>query len=298
MPLGKAKVGIMTNALHYGTGVFEGIRGNWNAAHKNVYLFRLKEHYERMLKGCKILKIELPYTVDDLNKITTEMAHKCGFKEDIYVRSLAYKSEETIGIQLHNIGADFFVYAIPWKNAKQKKMSKEEVRKVADKCMVSSWRFPKEIARAKFSGLYITNALAKTDAMENGFDEAIMLNAEGYVAEGSGANLFLVMDGKLVTPASYDGCLIGITRATVIQLAKEELGIETIERHVDRVELYKADECFQTGTAANIAPISEIDRRKVGDGEVGKITKQLQELYYDVIKCNVPKYSTWCTPVY
>jgi len=289
MPLGEAKLGVMTHALHYGTAAFEGIRGNWNAAHKQVYLFRLKEHYERILRGCKILKIDLPYTVEDLNKITVDMARKCDFKEDIYIRPLAYKSEETTGVRLHKLECDFLVYAFPWGRY----IDTDKAR-----CTVSSWRFPKEVARAKLTGLYLTNALAKTDAIENGFDEAIMLNADGYVAEGSGENLFLVIDGKLVTPAGYDGCLIGITRATIMQLAKDELGIETIERHVDRIELYSADECFLTGTAAHLTPVAEIDRRKVGDGEVGRITKQLQKLYFDVIQGNVPKYRGWCTPIY
>jgi branched-chain amino acid aminotransferase len=288
MPLGEAKIGVMTHALHYGTGVFEGIRGNWNPAHKQIYLFRLKEHYERLLRGCKILKIDLPYSVDDLIKITVDVARKCGFKEDIYIRPLAYKSEETTGVRLHNLEADFLVYAFPWGRY---------IDADTARVTVSSWRFPKEIARAKLTGLYITNALAKTDAIANGFDEAIMLNADGYVAEGSGENLFLVADGKLVTPASYDGCLIGITRDTIMKLAKEEMGIETVERHVDRIELYSAEECFLTGTAAHLTPVSEVDRMKVGSGGVGKVTKQLQKLYFDAILGNLPKYKGWCTPV-
>ncbi|MBN1366407.1 MAG: branched-chain amino acid transaminase [Dehalococcoidales bacterium] len=289
IPLEQAKVGVMTHALHYGTGAFEGIRGNWNTAKKQIYLFRLKEHYERLLLGCKILRIELPYTADDLIKITVDVVRKCNFKEDIYVRPLAYKSEETTGVRLHNLEGDFLVYAFPWG-----KYIDVDKAKVA----VSSWRFPKEIPRAKLTGLYITNALAKTEAIENGFDEAIMLNAEGYVAEGSGENIFLVMDGKLVTPGSFDGPLMGITRNTVITLAKNELGIETVERHIDRVELFKAEECFLTGTAAHLTPVSEIDRFKVGNGEIGPVTGKLQKLYSDVILGKKAAYKDWCTPVY
>jgi branched-chain amino acid aminotransferase len=154
------------------------------------------------------------------------------------------------------------------------------------------------VPRAKLTGLYITNAFAKTEAVENGSDEAIMLTAEGYVAEGSGENIFLVLDGKLVTPASYDGILLGITRDTVIKLAQQELGIETIERHVGRVELYTAEECFLTGTAAHITPVSEIDYRPIANGKVGAITKKLQKLYFEIIRGNNPKYLDWCTPVY
>ena len=289
MPLEEASMGLMINSIHYGTAVFEGIRGNWNANKKQLFLFRLEEHYERLLKGCQILKIDLPYTVEDLVRITVDVVKQCGFEEDVYIRPMAYKSTEGLGVRLHNLEADFFVFAFPWGRY----IDVDKAR-----CGVSSWRFPKEIARAKLSGLYITNALAKTEAIENGFDEGIMLNADGYIAEGTGENLFLFVDGKLVTPATYDGCLIGITRGTVIKLAKDELGIDTVERHIDRIELYSAAECFLTGTAAHIIPVVEIDRRKIGDGEIGKVTRQLQKLYLNAIQGELPAYSEWCKPVY
>jgi len=289
VPLSEAKLGVMANFIHYGTAAFEGIRGNWNNEQKQLYLFRLKEHYERLFLGCRILKIELPHTIDELCQITVELVRKCQFEEDLYVRPVAYKSSEAIGVRLHGLEADFFVFAFPWGPY----LDIDKAR-----CGLSSWRCPKEIPRAKLTGLYINNALAKTEAIDNGFDEAIMLSAEGYVSEGSGENLFLVKDGKLITPGSYDGILMGITRATVMELARNELGIETVERHVDRFELYNAEECFLTGTAANITPVAEIDRRKIGDGEIGQITRKLQQIYSDVIRGNNPKYLEWCTPVY
>jgi branched-chain amino acid aminotransferase len=289
VPLSEAKIGITTHCLHYGIAVFEGIRGNWSSERQQLYLFRLKEHYERMRQGCKVLQIDLPYTVDELCQITVELAVKCNFKEDMYVRPLAYKSSEALGVRLHDLDCDFLVFAIPWGRYL-------DVDKA--KCGVSSWRCAKEIPRAKLTGLYINNALAKTEAVKNGFDEAIMLASDGYVAEGSGENLFLVIDGKLVTPASYNSILMGITRDTVIKLAKSELGIETIERSIERSELYSADECFFTGTAAHITAVAEIDHRQIGDGEVGEITTKLQQLYTDVIRGNNPKYLEWCTPVY
>jgi len=289
VPLSEAKIGIMTNSLHYGTAVFEGIRGNWNSEQKQLYLFRLKEHYERLQNGCRVLKIDLPYTVEQLCQITVEMAQRCGFEEDIYVRPLAYNSTETPGVRLHNLDCDFLVFAIPWGRY----LDVDKAR-----CGVSSWRCPKEVPRAKLAGLYLNNALAKTEAIENGFDEAIMLTSDGYVADGSGENIFLVTGGKLVTPASYNSILMGITRATTIKLAKEELGIETVERSIERCELYNADECFFTGTAAHITPIAELDRRKIGSGEIGEITSKLQELYSEVIRGNNPKYLDWCTAVY
>jgi len=289
VPLAEAKLGIMTNFFHYGTGVFEGIRGNWNEKKGEMYIFCLKEHYTRLQQGCQVLNINLPQTTDELCQITVEMVKKCGYKEDLYIRPLAYKSSESLGVRLHDLEADFLVFASPWGRY----LDVDKAR-----CRVSSWRFPSEVPRAKLTGLYITNALAKTEAMEGGFDEAIMLTPDGFVAEGSGENIFLVIDGELVTPASYDGVLVGITRNVVIKLAEAELGIKTIERHVNRVELYSASECFLTGTAAHLTPVAEIDRRKIGDGEIGKITKKLQKLYFEVIRGDNPKYLDWCTPVY
>ena len=288
VPLSEANLGVMTSFFHYGTGVFEGIRGNWNSEKQQTYIFCLKEHYERLHQGCQVLKIDLPYNVDELCQITVELVQKCGFQEDIYIRPLAYKSSEALFVRLHDLECDFLVFAFPWGSYLPEKV----------RCCVSSWRFPNEIPRAKLTGLYVTNALAKTEAIENGYDEAIMLNSDGYVVEGSGENIFLVINGELVTPGSYDGILMGITRNKVIKLAEDELGIKTIERHVDRVELYSASECFLTGTAAHITPVAEIDHRKIGNGEIGEITRKLQKIYSDVILGNNPKYLNWCTPAY
>ena len=289
IPFSEARIGVMTNSFHYGTGAFEGIRGNWNSEQQQVYLFRLKEHYERMHDGCRVLRIDLPYSIDDMCQITVELVEKCGFREDIYVRPVAYKSSEALGVRLHGLDDDFMVFAFPWGPY----LDVETAR-----CAVSSWRRPREMPQAKLTGLYLNSALAKTEAIENGFDEAIMLTPDGYVSEGSGENIFLVKDGRLITPATYDYILVGITRDAVIKLARNELGIETVERHVERCELYTADECFFTGTAANITPVGEIDRRKIGNGGVGEITKRLQQLYSDVMLCKNPRYLDWCTPVY
>jgi len=289
VPLAEAKIEVMTHALHYGTAIFEGIRGNWNSEHQQIYLFRLKKHYERMQNGCQVLRINLPYTIDELCQITIELVARCGFQEAIYIRPLAYKSSQALGVRLHDLDCDFLVFAIPWGRY----LDVDKAR-----CSVSSWRRPEETPRAKISGLYINNALAKTEANENGFDEAIILTSDGYVSEGSSENIFLVIDDKLVTPASYDNFLMGVTRDTVIKLAQNELGIETIERHIGRSELYNAEECFLTGTAAHITPVAEIDRRKIGNGEIGEVTSRLQKIYAEIIRGNNPKYLEWCTPVY
>ncbi|MBA7634820.1 Branched-chain-amino-acid aminotransferase [subsurface metagenome] len=292
VPLSEAKIGVMTHSLHYGTAIFEGIRGNWNSQQRQTYLFRLKEHYQRLHNGCRVLKINLPYSIDELSQITIELVKRCGFEEDLYVRPLAYKSSESLGVRLHDVEDDFLAFVIPWGPY----LDVDKAR-----CSISSWRRPDDNVippQVKIAGLYINNALAKTEAIENGFDEAIMLTPDGYVSEGTGENIFLVINGKLVTPASYNNILMGITRDTVIKLAQNELGIETIERPVDRSELYTAEECFLTGTAAHITPVAEIDRRNVGNGEIGGITSKLQKIYSEVIRGNNPKYLNWCTPVY
>jgi len=293
VPLSEAKVGIMTHALNYGTGCFEGIRGNWNSKEGQIYLFRLREHYERLHKSCRILKINLAFDIDKLCQITVDLVKKNGYREDIYVRPLAYKSSQMVGVRLHNLDDDFFIFVTPFGPYL-------DAEKGA-KCGVSSWRRVDDTMippRGKVTGIYVNSALVKTEAHENGYDEGIMLSQDGHVSEGSGENIFIIVDGKLVTPASCDNILKGITRDTVIKLAKNELGIDTLERSIDRSELYVADECFMTGTAANVTPVVEVDRRPVGDGKVGPITRRLLNLYSDVIRGKNRKYKEWCTPAY
>jgi branched-chain amino acid aminotransferase len=292
LPLADAKMSPMTNFMHYGTGVFEGIRGNWNEEKQQIYIFRMREHYERLENGCKVLKIKIPYSVEDMCKITVELVARSGIKENLYIRPLAYKSSESLGVRLHNLEDDFLAFVIPWGPYLD-----------TDVCRVgvSSWRRPGSnyaAPQAKITGGYYNGAFAKTEAHDNGFDEAIMLNDSGHVAEGSGENIFLVGDKSLVTPGIYENALIGITRNTVIELAQKELGIATVERPVDRTELYTAKELFFTGTATHIAAIGEVDHRTVGDGHMGPLTMKLQELYFDIINGRNPKYLHWCTPVY
>ena len=292
VPLAEANIGIMTHSFHYGTALFEGIRGNWNQEQGQLYLFRLKEHYERLLDGCRLLQTELPYTVDELCRITAEMAEMIGFRADIYVRPLAYKGSQSLGLRLRGLEAEFLVFAIPWGPY----LDMDSAR-----CLVSSWRRPAANMippNAKITGLYVNNSLAKSEAVGKGYDEAIMLSPDGHVSEGTGENIFLMIDGRLVTPAKDSSILLGITRSTVMELAKNELGIDTEERAVDRDELYSAQECFFSGTAVHITPIAEIDGRPIADGEVGEITGKLQKLYFDVIRGNNPRYIGWCTPVY
>jgi len=290
VPLAEAKIGIMTHAFLYGTATFEGIRGNWNEDVGQIYIFRPQDHFRRLHKSCRILGLDLPYSVEELTDLTVKLVEMCGYTEDVYIRPIAYKSSEVIGVRMHNLEDDFLEFVYPFGPYL-------DIEK-GIRCMTSSWRRVEDVgipARAKVNGLYVNSALAKTEAQENGYDEAIMLDMDGHVSEGSGENIFIVVDGRLCTPPSSDNILLGITRDTVIRLAADELGIETVERSIDRSELYVADECFMTGTAAHVSAVVEVDRRPVGDGRVGSITAQLQKLYFDVVRGKNSKYMGWCT---
>ena len=292
VPLAEAKIGIMTHAFLYGTATFEGIRGNWNEDVGQIYIFRPQDHFRRLHKSCRILGLDLPYSVEELTDLTVKLVEMCGYTEDVYIRPIAYKSSEVIGVRMHNLEDDFLEFVYPFGPYL-------DIEK-GIRCMTSSWRRVEDVgipARAKVNGLYVNSALAKTEAQENGYDEAIMLDMDGHVSEGSGENIFIVVDGRLCTPPSSDNILLGITRDTVIRLAADELGIETVERSIDRSELYVSDECFMTGTAAHVSAVVEVDRRPVGDGRVGSITAQLQKLYFDVVRGKNSKYADWCTAV-
>ena len=293
MPLSEAKVGVMNHALNYGTGCFEGIRGYWNERDEQLYIFKLREHFERMQKSCRILRIDLPYSVDDMCEATLEVIARSGFREDVYIRPLAYKSSEIIGVRLHGLQDAFTVFVTPF--------GKYIEQTEGARCCVSSWRRIDDNAipaRAKVTGSYINAALMKTEAQENGFDEAISLTQDGHVCEGSAENIFLLAENRLLTPGRTDNILVGITRAVIMQLAREELGIETIERAIDRTELYVCDEIFLAGTGVEITPVVEVDRRPVGNGKIGPVATRIVELYQNVVHGNVPAYKEWLTPVY
>jgi branched-chain amino acid aminotransferase len=292
LPRAEAKIGIMTHAFNYGTGVFEGIRGNWNADDETVYLFRVEEHLRRLTMSAKICRISISESIDEMFAAVRSVVEMSGYREDQYIRPLAYKSSELLGVRVHDLEDDLLVFVAPFGNYL-------DVDK-GIRCQTSSWRRVDDTsipARAKVTGIYMNSALAKTEAHDNGFDEAILLNADGHVAEGSGENIFLVREGKLVTPSRSDNILEGITLATVMELARNELGLEIIERTIDRSELYIAEEVFMTGTAAHVTAVNEVDHRPVGRGTTGPITKQLQDIYFQAIRGRLPKYAHWCTPV-
>ena len=293
VPVSEAKVSVMTHALHYGTAVFEGVRGNWNEEQGKMMVFRLREHYERMLRGCRIMMIDIPYSVDDLCGITADLLQSCGYTEDTYIRPIAFKSEALVAnLRLYQLSSDFSLMIVPFGAYIE--------TEGATRCCTSSWRRPDDTMMptgVKLAGLYTTSILAKTEASIRGYDEAILLNHDGTVSEGSGENLFLIQDGRISTPSETDNCLLGITRDSVITLAREELGAEVVERRVHRSELYLADEIFLTGTAAHVTPVGHLDDRAIGDGTVGPVTESLQDLYATAIKGNNPKYMHWCSAV-
>jgi branched-chain amino acid aminotransferase len=292
VPLAEAKIGVMTHAFNYGTACFEGIRGNWNEAHEQLYLFRVREHFRRLRDSAKILHMQLPYTEEELTEITLELCRRGNWREDVYIRPMVYKSGEVVGVRLHNVEDDLLIFVTT--------LGAYLDFDAGVHCGTSSWRRVDDLgipARAKVTGIYVNSALAKTEANMNGFDEAIMLTHDGHVSEGSGENIFMIRDNTLITPPSSDNILLGITRSTVMTLAQEEWNLPIIERPIDRSELYVADEVFMTGTAAHVSPIIKIDHRPIGDGQVGPITKQIQHLYFEAAKGNVERYARWVTPV-
>ncbi len=288
-----AKVGLMTHALQYGTGVFEGIRGYWSPEHEQLFVLKLREHYRRMQNSVKVLKLKIPMNLDQLCETSVELVRRNNFRQDIYIRPFAFKSSEEIGVRLHNLKDSFAIYVTPFGNYVE-----------VDggiRCMVSSWRRIDDNAapaRAKITGIYVNSALAKTEAMENGFDEAIMLTHDGHVCEGSAENIFLLRDGKVFTPPTNDNILEGLTRLAMIELLRKELDMEVVERSIDRSELYVADEIFLCGTGAQISPVIDVDHRPIGDGQVGPVVGQLQKLYFDIVRGRSNKYRSWLTPVY
>ena len=293
VPYSEAKVGVLTHAFNYGTAAFAGIRAYWNEEEQQLFIFRPFDHYRRFLNSAKILRMELKQTPESLTQITLELLRKDGYQCDIYIRPLGYKADEVIGVKLHGLRDELSIVAIPFE-----RYLKNDTDAHAT---ISSWRRVDDNvipARGKIAGAYANSALAKTDAVQAGFDEALVLTQDGHLSEGSAMNVFMVRDGLLVTPSATDNILEGITRRSVIELAQKELGMTTIERTIDRTEVYICEELFITGTAAQITAVTKVDHRPVGTGKMGPVTTKLRELFQDVIRGKNPKYRSWNTPVY
>ena len=292
VPMNEAKISITTHALQYGTACFEGMRGYWNEGHKKLYILKLRAHYERMANSCNTLMMRPKESIDDLCEITTELARKHGYRSDIYIRPLAYKASRTIKLTLSPLEDAVAIYLFPMGNY-------VDIAAGLNVC-TSSWRRANSNAmpvRAKVTGAYVNSCLAVDDATAAGFDEAIMLTDDGTVSEGSSCNLFIIRNGKFITPAVSEDILEGITRNALIGMIEQEFGMEVEQRRIDRTELYASDEIFLCGTGVQVSPVASVDRRRVGTGQPGPLTMKLQQAYLAACRGENPKYSDWLTPV-
>jgi branched-chain amino acid aminotransferase len=297
VPYSEAKVGVMTHGLNYGTGAFGGIRGYWNEDEEQLFVFRPYDHFRRFLQSAKLMWMDLGYTEEELTNILLELVRTEGYKQDCYIRPLVYMSDEIIGVRLNDLTPELTIFAVPFGRYVQN----EEGAHVT----ISAWRRVDDNAipaRGKITGAYINSAFIKTDALLNGFDEAVVLTRDGHVSEGSAENFFMLRDGVVYTPPVKDNILEGITRRTVMTLVRDELGVDVVERSIDRTELYIADEMWFTGTGVQIAAITRIDHRPVGNGaqtgKMGPLVSELRELFFNIMRGKVAKYRHWNQPVY
>jgi branched-chain amino acid aminotransferase len=292
LPYGEAKVGLLTHALNYGTGCFAGVRAFWNADEEELFIFRARDHFQRFLESARLLSMDLPFSADDLGESLVALLRAEGYREDCYIRPLAFLSDETIGVRLDGLTPAVSMVAFPFG----KYLDRDEGAHLT----VSSWRRIDDAVippRGKVTGGYINSALAKNDAQKAGFDDAILLDARGKISEATVSNVFLVRRGQVLTPQVTDGVLEGITRRTVMELARRELGIEVVERSIDRTELLLADEAFLAGTGIGIVPITRVDHRPIGEGKIGEITGSVRRLYFDAARGRLAAYRSWCRPV-
>jgi len=293
VPYAEAKVGVLTHALNYGTAVFGGLRAYWNADEQQLFVFRPSEHYRRFLNSAKLLRMAFEHTPESLTEITLALLRADGYRRNIYIRPLAYKSDEGIGVKLHNVSEDLAIVAVPF----DRYIANDTNAHVT----ISSWRRIDDNAipaRGKISGAYASSALIKSDAALAGFDDALVLTQEGHISEGSAMNVFMVRDGVLITPPITENILEGITRRSIIELAEGELGLRVVERPIDRTEIYLCDELFLTGTAAQVTAVTRVDYRPVGGGVMGPLTAQLRELFGKVVEGRLPRYRHWNVGVY
>lgn len=293
VPMAKAQVSVMTHAFNYGTGVFGGLRGYWNADEAQLFIFRALDHFERFIQSANLLRIQVPYSAEELIDILTALLRKENFRENCYIRPIAYKSTEMIGVRLHDVEDALTMFALPFGAY----IPNEDGAHVC----FSAWRRIDDNAipaRGKIIGAYANSALAKSDAILAGYDEALVLNQEGHVTEASAANIFIVRRGIVYTPPAQSDVLEGIVRRTAIQLMRDDLGLEVVERDIDRTEVYVADEVFLCGTGVQIAAVTRVEHRLIGTGRMGSLTRQLRDLFFDVVAGRVAKYHEWLTPVY
>jgi branched-chain amino acid aminotransferase len=291
VPSDQAKVSIGTHALQYGTGCFGGIRAYLDRDGKTLNVFRLEDHTRRLLQSARFLRAQLPYGPAEIAGIVVDLIRKNAPRQNVYIRPFVYKAERVLSPRLTGVRDELAIYIIPLNDYLD--------LSAPLKLMVSSWqRIEDNVipSRGKVSGAYVNSSLAKDQASEAGYDDAIMLNHHGKVSEASGANLFIVRDGTLVTPSITDAILEGITRRTLIEFAGDA-EIPVVERPIDRSELYIADEALLCGTGVQVAAIGSIDGRPIGDGQVGPITARLQTLFFALVEGQESPYTHYLTRV-
>ncbi|MEB2333210.1 MAG: branched-chain amino acid transaminase [Anaerolineaceae bacterium] len=288
VPLSEANVSIASHAFLYGTSVFSGMRAFWNNERKRLFIFRPYDHFRRLLHSARMMAMQTSYDEESLIRITLDLLRTDSWKQDIYFRPTFYKADLGIGVRLHDVSDDFCIFVMAYekyvKNDSNAHVTFSSWRRIDDNAIP---------ARGKIAGAYVNSALIKSDAVRSGFDEALALDQNGHVSEGSAMNVFMVRDSVLITPPVTDNILEGVTRKTVIELARRELGIEVVERSIDRTEVFAAEEMFFTGTAAGVTGITKVDHRLIGTGEMGPIATQLRTLYEDTIYARNPKYEHW-----
>jgi branched-chain amino acid aminotransferase len=292
VPENEVHISVRCKGFNYGLGCFEGIRAYWDETEKQLHVFRMREHYERLLQSCKTLYINIPHTVEELCQATIDLLKKNNFQTTTYIRPVAFKGSNHVAPTLLDDDNRLVIYCQPMGNF----MGKDELR-----AGFTSWeRLGDNMLppRTKPTAAYLNSALASLEVVSKGYDEALFLTRNGHVCEGPGENVFMVRNGKLITPPPSDNILEGITRDTVMLLARQELGIEVIERSITRTELYAADEVFFSGTAMEVVAVVEVDDRKIGSGHQGPICRKLKDLFFQVATSKIKSYSDFCTPVY
>lgn len=293
VPSDQAVIPISAKVIQYGLGIFAGMRGNWNNQKNNLFIFRMEDHFKRMREGAKILGMKWNMDYNTFESIVRELIKKAEIKKDIYIRPVYYASSTNIAPTFADIEEDLAIYIISLKEYL-------DTSKGLNLC-VSSWRrFDDDMmsTKAKLCGGYANSALAKSESKRLGFDDAIFLNRDGKVCEGSGANIFGAKDGVVYTPPIYSNILNGITRRSLIDLLKKEMKLEVKEEQFDRSTLYTFDECWLSGTAAKMAWIREIDGRTIGNGEMGEVSKGIKELFERASLGNLEGYEKWNTGIY
>ncbi len=294
VPIEEAKVSVMTHALNYGTGAFGGVRAYWNDDENELFIFRPLDHFQRVLNSGKLLLMDLPHTPETMLDVLLELLRTENYRGvDVYIRPLIYKSSTVIGVRLHDLEADFTMFAQPFGSY----IHNEEGSRVT----FSAWRRIDDNmipARGKITGAYANSAFIKTDATLSGFDEALVLDHNGHISEGSAENFFMVRDGVAITPPVTTNILEGITRRTIMHLLSEEMGMPVEVREIDRTEVFIADEAFFCGTGVQVVAITEVDHRSVGTGKLGPVVRQLRQLYFDLVRGKIAKYRAWNVPVF